>query len=127
MHENPLIYLDVSHNQDGIKATLLDVGNMQFDKLHIIYGASQDKNVIEILSLLPPQAMIYLSEFRNNRSLTLAELTDIKAKDSRVQSVTSDVNKLLTSLQSSVSPNDLILVTGSFFLLSDLDQTIINR
>ena len=127
VHENPLIYLDVSHNQDGIKATLLDVGNMQFEKLHIIYGASQDKNVFEILSLLPPKAMIYLSEFRNTRSITLTELTEIKAKDSRVQSVSSDINKLLKSLEATVSPQDLILVTGSFFLLSDIDQTIINR
>jgi dihydrofolate synthase/folylpolyglutamate synthase len=127
VHENPLIYLDVSHNQDGIQATLLDVGNMQFEKLHIIYGASRDKNVFEILSLLPPTAMIYLSEFQNNRSLTLAELTDMKAIDSRIQSISSDVNILLKSLKNTVSPQDLILVTGSFFLLSDLDQTIINR
>jgi dihydrofolate synthase/folylpolyglutamate synthase len=127
VRENPLIYLDVSHNQDGIRATLMDIANLRFNNLHIIYGASQDKNVPEILSLLPSKAMIYLSEFRNNRSLTLAELMEIKTKDSRVQSVSSDVNKLLKSLENAVSPQDLILVTGSFFLLSDLGQSIINR
>jgi len=127
LQEAPHILLDVSHNTDGTKATIEALMNFSFEKLHIIYGASQDKDVNEILSLIPKQALIYLSEFQNNRSLKLAQLTEIKAKDSRVQSVSSDVNKLLTSLQSSISTKDLILVTGSFFLLSDLDQTIINR
>ena len=119
--ENPLIYLDVSHNQDGIQATLLDLSKVQFDQLHIVYGASQDKNVTSILSLFPDNTNIHLCEFRNNRSLKEADLFALKLSDPRILSVSKSVNSIVKKLIQEVSAQDLILVTGSFFLLADVD------
>jgi folylpolyglutamate synthase/dihydropteroate synthase len=50
------------------------------------------------------------------------QLKEFMKKDARIQSVSTNVNTLLKSLRSSVSPKDFILVTGSFFLLSDLQH-----
>jgi dihydrofolate synthase / folylpolyglutamate synthase len=119
--ENPLIYLDVSHNQDGIQATLMDLRTIQFDQLHIIYGASQDKNASSILSLFPDEALIHLCEFRNNRSLKEIELLTLKNSDPRISSVSNNVNATVKKLMLEVPKQDLILVTGSFFLLADVD------
>lgn len=121
MSENPLIYLDVSHNQDGIQATLMDLRTIQFDQLHIIYGASQDKNASSILSLFPDEALIHLCEFRNNRSLKEIELLTLKNSDPRISSVSNNVNATVKKLMLEVPKQDLILVTGSFFLLADVD------
>ena len=119
--ENPLIYLDVSHNQDGIQATLMDLRTIQFDQLHIVYGASQDKNVTSILSLFPEEALIHLCEFRNNRSLKVVDLVTLKNSDPRISSVSNNVNATVKKLMLEVPKQDLILVTGSFFLLADID------
>ena len=119
--ENPLIYLDVSHNQDGIQATLTDLRKVQFDQLHIVYGASQDKNVTSILSLFPDGALIHLCEFRNNRSLKKDDLLTLQKSDPRISSVSNNVNATLKKLMLEVPKQDLILVTGSFFLLADVD------
>jgi dihydrofolate synthase/folylpolyglutamate synthase len=119
--ENPLIYLDVSHNQDGIQATLLDLITIHFDQLHIVYGASQDKNVMSILSLFPDEALIHLCEFRNNRSLKKDDLLTLQKSDPRISSVSNNVNSTLKKLMLEVPKQDLILVTGSFFLLADVD------
>lgn len=124
VHEKPLIYLDVSHNQDGIQATLSDLENITFDKLHIIYGASQDKNASSILSLFPENTRIHLCEFRNNRSLKEAELLSLKQVDHRISSVSNNVNSTVKKLMLEVPKQDLILVTGSFFLLADVDLDI---
>jgi dihydrofolate synthase/folylpolyglutamate synthase len=121
LSENPLVYLDVSHNQDGIQATLLDLSKVQFDQLHIVYGASQDKNVTSILSLFPDNTNIHLCEFRNNRSLKEADLFVLKLSDPRILSVSKSVNSIVKKLIQEVSAQDLILVTGSFFLLADVD------
>jgi len=126
VHENPLVYLDVSHNQDGIRATLKDLNNFQFDKLHIVYGASQDKNVSDILSLFPEKAVIHLCEFQNNRSLKKEVLLELMQSDQRIQSVSTNVNSRIKELLEKVSNKDLILVTGSFFLLADVDKTAFN-
>ena len=119
--ENPLIYLDVSHNQDGLQATLLDLRTIHFDQLHIVYGASQDKNVMSILSLFPDNTNIHLCEFRNNRSLKEADLFALQLSDPRILSVSKSVNSIVKKLIQEVSAQDLILVTGSFFLLADVD------
>ncbi len=125
--ENPLIYLDVSHNQDGIQATLQDLRNIHFEHLHIVYGASQDKNASSILSLFPENTAIHLCEFRNNRSLKITDLLSLKQADQRILSVSNDVNSTVKKLMSEVSNQDLILVTGSFFLLADVDLNLFKR
>jgi dihydrofolate synthase/folylpolyglutamate synthase len=121
VHENPLIYLDVSHNQDGIEATLKDIRDLTFDTLHLIYGAAKDKNVSSILSLFPEKTNIHLCEFRNNRSLKEEDLLVLKQSDPRILSVSRNVNLCVKKLQQEVSKHDLILVSGSFFLLADVD------
>jgi dihydrofolate synthase/folylpolyglutamate synthase len=125
--ENPLIYLDVSHNQDGIKATLQDIGNRTFDTLHLVYGAAQDKNVSSILSLFPEKTNIHLCEFRNNRSLKEKNLLALKQSDPRILSVSRNVSLCVKKLQQEVSKHDLILVSGSFFLLADVDLDLFKR
>jgi len=127
VHENPLIYLDVSHNQDGIEATLKDIGNMNFDNLHLIYGAVQDKNVSSIMSLFPAKTNIHLCEFRNNRSLKQEDLLALKQSDQRILSISYNVNATVKKLKKEVSTQDLILITGSFFLLADVDLDMFQR
>jgi dihydrofolate synthase/folylpolyglutamate synthase len=127
VHENPLLYLDVSHNQDGIKATLEDIGNINFNTLHLIYGAAQDKNVSSILSLFPEKTNIHLCEFRNNRSLKEDDLLALKQYDARILSVSRNVNLCIKKLQQEASKHDLILVSGSFFLLADVDLDLFKR
>ncbi|MFM6935113.1 MAG: bifunctional folylpolyglutamate synthase/dihydrofolate synthase [Flavobacteriales bacterium] len=123
----PLTYLDVSHNSDGIKATMEAVSHLSFGQLHLIYGAAQDKNVNEILPLFPQNAQIHLCEFKNNRSLSFPQLVDLQKSDARVATVATDINDLLINIRKNADENDLILVTGSFFLLSDIDLERINQ
>jgi dihydrofolate synthase/folylpolyglutamate synthase len=118
--EHPQLVVDVSHNKEGVSATMKALNDFSFEQLHIIYGASQDKNVEEIVGVFPEDAQIYLVTFSNNRSMEEQQLKEFMKKDARIQSVSTNVNTLLESLRSSVSPKDFILVTGSFFLLSDL-------
>jgi dihydrofolate synthase/folylpolyglutamate synthase len=120
--EAPLVYLDVSHNKEGFQATFDALNKLTFECLHVIYGAAQDKNVTEIFSVFPDQARLHLVEFSNNRSMKMEQWFEFMKCDERIQSVSSDVNSVLESLKKTVSTEDLILVTGSFFLLSDLKQ-----
>lgn len=122
MSENPLVYFDVSHNKEGFEATFDAINHLTYDNLHVIYGAAQDKNVNEIFSLFPKKARIHLVEFSNTRSMKMEQWFEFKKQDERIQGVSSDVNTVLASLKKTVSAKDLILVTGSFFLLSDLKR-----
>jgi dihydrofolate synthase/folylpolyglutamate synthase len=120
--QNPRIILDVSHNLEGIKATLESIQHLQAGKLFILYGASSDKNVEEIISNFPLDAIIHLCQFKNERSLSFQQLKHIKRKDIRIIKVFDNINSGISELKKKMNPKDTLLTTGSFFLISDIDK-----
>lgn len=124
IQEKPSVYLDVSHNSDGIKETLRHIKPK--GKLHIIYGCSEDKDMLEILALFPNDCAIYLCTFSNTRSKTHEELKITQEADARIMEVYHNVNLALKQTKALLEEHDILLVTGSFFLISDVDQDVCN-
>ena len=124
IQEKPSVYLDVSHNSDGIKETLRHIKPK--GKLHIIYGCSQDKDMLEILALFPQNSSLHLCTFSNSRSKTLEELKIIQQSDARIMEIYQNVNLALKQTKAILEEHDILLVTGSFFLISDVDQDVCN-
>ena len=120
MQHEPLVIFDVSHNLEGIRATLNHVSTGLKGELHILYGSSSDKDVEPILALFPDHAHLHLTCFHNARSLTLADLTKLSqvAKDPTM--IHAEAKKSLEIILSKAKKEDTVLVLGSFFLLSDL-------
>jgi len=115
----PLTIIDVSHNYDGIKATLESIKDINKGKLHIIYGTSADKDLKSIFSLFDKNNRYYFTEFQNERS---AKLEDLKSNSNQKQLKSlffKNLNNALNTAQNTVNENDTILIFGSFFLISD--------
>ncbi len=120
--KKPNIILDVSHNLEGIKATLESIQHLSAGKLFMLYGASSDKNVDEIISHFPKDAIIHLCKFTNERSMNLQQLEQIKIKDPRIRKVNENVNEAISKIKLIMTENDSMLVTGSFFLVADVEM-----
>jgi len=119
MNEEPLTIMDVSHNYDGIKATLDSILKINKGELHIIYGTSSDKDIKSIFSLFPKEANYFFTEFSNERSAKLIQLME-ESKEFKLKSTFFlNPKEALKNAQLSVKKEDTILVFGSFFLLSD--------
>lgn len=117
---DPLLIFDVSHNLEGIKATLSYVSENVKGDLYFLYGSSADKDVLPILQLLPDTADLHLTCFNNQRSLNKEQLTDLIIKAGKSAEIHSEAQKGLEVILSKAKAEDTILVFGSFFLLSDL-------
>lgn len=121
IEENPTVIYDVSHNADGLKRTLEAVKTIPHDRLHIIYGTSSDKDLNTILDILPKDALYYPTSFSNSRSMDSERLKrSLANKNLIVINNFSFPESALNTAKAEAINNDLILVTGSFFLLSDL-------
>jgi dihydrofolate synthase/folylpolyglutamate synthase len=118
-HE-PLVIFDVSHNLEGIRATLNHVSTGLNGELHILYGSSSDKDVEPILALFPDDSYLHLTSFRNARSLSPEQLTNLSRSAKGFSMIHTDAKKGLEIILSKVKKQDTVLVLGSFFLLSDL-------
>ncbi len=118
--DNPTIIYDVSHNPDGIKASMKAIAELEFEKLHIVYGTSQEKDVEAILAHFPLDARFYFTEFSNERTMEIEQLKAYIKQDQLVKSLFfSSANEALKTAKEKANANDLILVIGSFFLISD--------
>ncbi|MEY4485553.1 MAG: hypothetical protein RL440_84 [Bacteroidota bacterium] len=111
----PKIILDVSHNPAGIAATLPLIEKQCAGQLFILYGASKDKDAKEILDLFPKQAHVAACVFSNLRSKSIDDWQQLG-----VQTIFEDLPSAIEQLEKQMQPLDLLWITGSFFLLSDL-------
>lgn len=119
INRNPTIILDVSHNEDGIKATLKALIINPKGKLVVLLGCSNDKDINLHLNLFPDKANIYLCAFNNERSRKIEEYQNLKTQNSKIKEVFADINLAITKLKKLLSKEDTLLVIGSFFLIAD--------
>jgi dihydrofolate synthase/folylpolyglutamate synthase len=128
VHESPRVILDVSHNLEGIKATLFLLQNTIKGNLFIIYGSSSDKNYHEIIASFPRNSKVCLSTFHSERSWTFQTLSEVKNENlKREIELFNDVNLAISSCTQRASADDTILVFGSFFLIQDITIDFKNR
>ena len=120
MQRNPLVIYDVSHNASGISASLETILKLNKGQLRIVYGTSNDKDMDAIVPLIPKDALLYLSEFQNPRTMNVNKLLAHFGEHSLQHAVGfTDAKKALSSALSESLEDDTIWITGSFFLIAD--------
>lgn len=115
----PLTIIDVAHNEDGIRQMLTTLQQYQQGKLHIVYGTSSDKDLEKILALFPADATFYMTEFNNLRSAKIEDLRLNSQKLHLKSTFFKEMKQAVSAAQLSANKSDTILITGSFFLVSD--------
>lgn len=127
LHQKPLLICETAHNEDGIRAMLAKLETIKYDRLRIVYGCVNDKDYEKILSMLPNQAAYYFTRPSVERGLDVKKLADCASAVGLQGSQYSEVGEALKAALSESSPADLILVTGSIFLVADTLSWIKNH
>ena len=118
VEKKPKIILDIGHNKECINEVKKQLLNEKYKKLHLIIGFSNDKNIVEILEILPKADYIYSTKSDNIRSLNPAILKN-KLNLNKNQ-IFDDYKNAFSSAKNLANKEDLILVTGSAFLIGDI-------
>ncbi|HUS01028.1 MAG TPA: folylpolyglutamate synthase/dihydrofolate synthase family protein [Chitinophagaceae bacterium] len=120
IQQDPMIALDVAHNEDGIKQLLHQISLTDFEKLHIVFGIVKDKDANKILSLLPQNAAYYFTKAQIPRALPEDELAE-KAKTFNLKGGKyPEVNEAMEAAAANASKKDLIVVCGSVYLVGEV-------
>ncbi|HZI01659.1 MAG TPA: folylpolyglutamate synthase/dihydrofolate synthase family protein [Flavisolibacter sp.] len=120
--EKPALILEVAHNVDGIKAMLLHIEKLNFQKLHIIIGVVKDKDIQKIMSLLPVEAQYYFTQAAIPRALNASILQQSAHASGLYGSVYKNVNKAIELALTNASKDDGIVVCGSIFLVGEVNR-----
>lgn len=116
----PLVVLDVAHNIDGIKQLLQQVELTEHKRLHMVIGMVRDKEIDNILHILPKEAAYYFTKAQIPRALPENEL-QAKARRYKLNgNCFSNVNTALYAAAVNADKKDMIVVCGSIFLVGEL-------
>lgn len=125
VQKQPLLIVDSAHNLEGCTEIIELTKVLTYKKLRIILGFASDKKVDEIFSLLPKNAMYYLTKANIDRAMSLAVLESHARRENLNYSSFEIVLEAVEKAKAEAEPSDLILVFGSIFLLSDLKTIIL--
>lgn len=116
----PLIIGDVAHNRDGFKALSHMIDATPHDRLHIVLGMVGDKDLSGALVLLPKEASYYFCKADLPRALDASALSKQALEHGLNGEVYASVALAVAAARSKASPQDLILVTGSVFVVAEV-------
>ena len=121
MDEHPLTICETAHNADGVRAMLQKLGEIPYHHLHLIYGCVNDKDFRSILQMLPHDSTTYYyTQPSVPRALPVAQLAEAAASCGMAGLPFATVGEAIRIARAAADPrHDLVLVTGSIFLVAD--------
>jgi dihydrofolate synthase / folylpolyglutamate synthase len=123
VHQHPTVVLDVAHNEDGIQQITSQLEHCDFHKLHIVMGMVKDKEIDNVLTLLPAYAHYYFTKAQIPRALPETELLS-KAKTFGLEG--HAYPSVMEALQEAVNVSnreDMILICGSVFIVGEVETS----
>jgi len=120
LSENPKIICDTAHNKEGLAYTLKQVQAEVHQKLHIVLGVVDDKNLETILPLFPKKATYYFCQANVPRALASKILQQKAVAYNLLGKTYKSVAKALKQAQINTSKADVIYVGGSTFVVAEV-------
>ena len=122
----PLTICETAHNAPGIDAMLGKLATMPFAALHVVYGCVNDKDYRKILTHLHAEFARLgkpfdwrFSQPSVPRGLPVADLQAAARETGIDGNAFANVKEAIADARAAADPADLVLVTGSIFLIAD--------
>lgn len=116
---NPRIVLDSAHNADGMREVIRQLSLTAYKNLHLVISFVNDKDTDAVLVQLPVKALYYFTRSSVPRSMDHQELKQRAGRYGLNGESYSSVTDAVQAAQKNADRSDLILITGSMFLLAD--------
>jgi dihydrofolate synthase/folylpolyglutamate synthase len=120
LHQNPLCIADTGHNSAGIKCVVEQIAKTPHENLHFVLSLVNDKDITEILSLLPQNARYYFCKADIPRGLNPYLLKE-KAQELNLDGKTYlSVKAAYYAAKRNAGKKDLVIVGGSNFTVAEV-------
>ena len=109
---------DTAHNPHGLSEVKKQIEQTPYEKLHLVLGFVNDKDVISILEYFPVNAQYYFSEPDVPRKLKIEDLKMIVPENLNANYYPTVKGALQDALKKAQS-KDFIYVGGSTFVVAE--------
>jgi dihydrofolate synthase / folylpolyglutamate synthase len=125
---NPRILIDGAHTPESILCLVKSIGaTLRYDSMVVIFGCASDKDLRGMLSriALGADKIIFTRAANNPRAVEPREMQRALAEISpKMSQVAKDLPSALTLAARAVGRDDMICVTGSFYLAGEAKKYV---
>jgi dihydrofolate synthase/folylpolyglutamate synthase len=120
----PKVIADISHNKEGLEILFEQVCYELKGKLYLIFGTVVDKPLDPIFQIFPMDLDLTIGWTQSSvpRSLPVSQLHELALKAGVSGVCYNEVNAAISSFISMAQSNDTILITGSTFLIAEIES-----
>lgn len=116
----PIVIFDSAHNIGGISEVIMQLKKITYSQLHMVYGTVADKDLTEIFRVLPKDAIYYFCKPDIPRGKD-ADLLKIEANQYGLKGMNYiNAKAAYAEARANAKVDDLIIATGSIFVVSEL-------
>lgn len=120
LNESPLVVADTAHNAHGLQQTMQQVAQQDFDKLYIVLGVVDDKDLNTIVDYLPKTAYYLFVRPNVARGLDAFVLSEKMRNYGFAGGVYSCVSAGYEEAMKLATKNDMIYIGGSTFVVAEI-------
>lgn len=129
LSHQPLTICDTGHNSHGIKYVVKQLGEEARRRggeeakgtLRIVLGMVNDKDIDDVLALLPEEAAYYFTQPKTQRAMAAQELLARWENMGRSHAVAiADVQQAVATAQQQATAEDIIFIGGSNYLVGEV-------
>jgi len=120
LDNNPLVVADVTHNAAGFAYVIEQIKQTPYDKLHLVLGFVQYKDLELIFSQLPRDASYYFCAPNMGRAEEVSVLMKLAEKYTLIAEVFNSVDLAYKSAAKNADNSDFIYVGGSTFVVAEI-------
>lgn len=120
LNQSPLTICDTAHNKEALSIVMNDVKSLKYNKLHLVLGFVNDKNIDSIIDLFPKNEYYYFCKPEIERGFDAVELKSIFKLKLRNGNSYRSVKEAFISAKENSKENDVIYIGGSTFVVSEV-------
>lgn len=117
---NPSVICDTGHNVGGWTYISRQLQVQKYNKLHIVFGMVNDKDVDGVMCLLPKNAHYYFTKPQSKRAILEKDIQRKAMMHGLAGDCYNDVPSAYTAAKKMATPDDMIFIGGSSYIVSDL-------
>lgn len=120
LSEKPKIICDTAHNKDGLTVVLNQIQKESYSYLHLVFGVVNDKDLDEVLAILPKKANYYFCKPNIPRGLEVTILAQKAAEYGLYGKIYNSVSEAYNTAKQNAKESDFIYVGGSTFVVAEI-------
>ena len=122
LQTKPLTIADTGHNEAGILEVVAQLKNYAYAKLWMVIGMVNDKDISKVLDLLPLEASYIFCQASIPRAMDADELASKASEKGLKGQVIPKVMDAIEFARKNASPDDLIFIGGSTFVVAEIEN-----